>query len=98
MPDTSRLYSQSDEAKHQLKCIERARKRAYAQIESIAHELMLETGCSAADANILLDHAHDGLDDMLCDVTARWENEKDEADNAIGNIEERDLMLSRPVW
>lgn len=72
MTTTEYYYGQSDEAKFQLELIERARKKAYRQIESIAHELMMETGATAADAAHLLDHAHDGLDDMLADVTARW--------------------------
>lgn len=98
MSATEHLYRQSDEAKHQLECIWRARKKAYAAIESIAHELMAETGCSAKDANILLDHAHDGLEDMLADVTAHWEGERDDADEAIDALEEADLQLSGSVW
>ena len=97
MPSTERLYAKSDEAAHQLKCIAKARKAAYRQIESVAHELMMETGCTAADANHLLDHVSDGLDDMLADITAKWEDERDDADNEIADIEERDLMLSSPV-
>lgn len=97
MTATEHYYKQSDEAKHQLDCIAKARKAAYKRIESIAHELMLETGASAADANNLLDHVSDGLDDMLADVTDRWETERDDADRAIDDLEEADLQRSSPM-
>lgn len=93
--DTERLFSDSDEAAHQLNCIWVARQKAYAQFTVIANELMLETGATAKDLCCLLDHVHDGLNDMLDGVTTRWTGERDEADVAIGNIEERDLQLSR---
>lgn len=93
--DTTRLYSDSDEARHQLNCIWVAREKAYAQIAVIAQELRAETKCSDKDIGCLMDHVHDGLSDMLDGVTTRWTGERDEADVTIGNIEERDLQLSR---
>jgi hypothetical protein len=97
MPDTQTLYGQSDEAAAQLKVIRRARDKAYAEIMDIAHRLVLETGCSVKDADYLLNYTHDGLRDMLADVMAQWEGERDDADEAIGNIEEADLRLSSAV-
>ncbi len=93
--NTERLYSASDEAAHQLDRIQIARAKTYAQFTVIANELMLETGASAKDLCCLLDHVHDGLSDMLDNVTTRWTQERDEADVEIGRIEERDLQLSR---
>lgn len=93
--DTERLYSDSDEATHQLERIAIARAKTYAQFTVIANELMLETGATPKDLCCLLDHVHDGLSDMLDSVTTRWTEERDNADVAIGNIEERDLQLSR---
>lgn len=95
--DTERLFSDSDEAVHQLDRIAIARAKTYAQITVIANELMLEAGASAKDLCCLLDHVHDGLSDMLDGVTTRWTRERDDADEAIGRIEERDLQRSRVV-
>lgn len=93
--DTERLYSERDEAQHQLDCIWVAREKAYAQIKVIASELQAETGASDKDIGHLLDHAHDGLADMLDGVNTRWTGERDTAAEAIGRIEERDLQRSR---
>jgi len=92
--DTERFYSQRDEAAHQLDCIWKARNRAYADIVDIAARLVLETGCTEKDSQYLLDHAHDGLSDMLADIIAQRKGERDDADEAIGDAE-FDLMLSR---
>lgn len=90
-----RLYSDSDEATHQLTCIWVAREKAYAQIAVIAQELRAEVNCFDKDIACLMDHVHDGLSDMLDGVTTRWTDERDNADVTISNIEERDLQLSR---
>lgn len=93
--DTTRLYSDSDEAVHQLDRIEIAREKAYAQFAVIAQELRAETGASDKDTGRLMDFVHDGLAYMLDGVTTRWTDERDNADVTISNIEERDLQLSR---
>lgn len=95
--DTERLYDRSAEAHHQLNCIATARDKAFRQIERIASDLRKESGCTENDMGRLLDAVHDGLSDMLADVVDYWTERQGEADNAISNIERRDLMLARPV-
>lgn len=95
--DTERFHKASDEAKHQLECIQKAADKAYAEIEAIARRLVKETLCSEEDMKYLLNSAHDGLADMLGGIIAQRRAERDEADEAIGDAEFDDLMLSRPV-
>ena len=97
MPATERLYADSGDAQHQLDCIATARDKAFRQFERIAAELRLETLASENDMGRLLDAVHDGLSDMLDDVTDYWRTKLEDADSAIGNVEHRDLMLQRPV-
>jgi hypothetical protein len=97
MHNTERLYAARDEASHQLDCIRAASKKAYAEIEGIAARLREETGCTEDDVQYFLDHAHDGLRDMLAGVTDRYEDERDGADEEISLIEEADLRRSAPV-
>lgn len=97
MPDTERLYAQSDDAKHQLECIQKAADKAYAEIEAIARRLVKETLCNERDAQYLIEHAADGITDMLADIVAQRSAERDEADEAIDDAEFDDLMRDRPV-
>ena len=95
--NTEHLYKQSDEAKHQLECIQNAADKAYAEITVIAKRFVLETLCSEKDALLFLDHVSDGIADMLADIVAQRRSERDAADKTIGDIEYLDFMRNRPV-
>lgn len=95
--NTEHLYDRRKGAQDQLDAIQTASRKAYIMIEAVARLLQLETGCSEKDVDLLMDHVSDGLSDMLDDVITRWTTERDEADDAIGNIEEAHLRRSAPV-
>lgn len=97
MPDTAHLYAASDDARVKLAALDKARRDALYAIELIADGLRQTTGASIKDAQHLLDHASDGLDDMLGDIRQGYVDEIGDADEAIADIEDRDLRLSSPV-
>lgn len=96
--DTERFYSERDTAQQKLTALDKARNDALYAIELIADGLRDKTGVSPKDAQCLLDHASDGLDDMLGDIRQGLLEEIENADETIEAFEHSDLMLSRPVW
>lgn len=97
MPDTTRFYATSDDARAKLDALDKARRDALYAIELIADGLCQTTGATIKDAQHLINHGRDGLDDMLGDIRQGYVEEIDAADSEIERIEHRDLMLSSPV-
>lgn len=95
MPDTEHLYAQLDDAKTLLEVLDRIIAEAKDDIRQTILNLAVET--EVEDDGRCFTTILEAIDDLMQEARDDIRGRISEADEEIGNIEYRDLQLSRPV-
>lgn len=93
--DTEHLYAQSDKSKNELEALDRIIAEAKDDIRQTLLNLAVETGVE--DNGKCFTAILEAIDDLMQEARDDIRGRISEADEEIGNIEFRDLQLSRPV-
>lgn len=95
--DTIQLEAKADDARNELDVLEVWSALAKEGIRAELHLLAERFGAANADRHRAAAGACELVDELLYDARAEIKGRFNEADEAISNIEERQLFSARPI-